>query len=121
MKDKRPVNLDLTKFHFPVMAIVSILHRIAGVLLFLAIPFLLYLLDQSLTNAHTFNMLLTNSWNKFFLWVALAALGYHLAAGVRHLLMDFGCGDHLPGAYKVAWTTIVVAVILIILAGVWVW
>lgn len=124
MKDNRPVNLDLTKFHFPVMAIVSVLHRIAGVLLFLALPFLLYLLDQSLASQQSYLNLLaamTNGWMKFFLWVALAALSYHLAAGVRHILMDFGIGDHLPQAYCVAWMTIIVAVILMVLAGVWIW
>ena len=34
MSSERPVNLDLTTFHFPVTAIASILHRVCGVILF---------------------------------------------------------------------------------------
>ena len=45
--NKRPVFLDLTRIHQPVMAVMSIGHRISGVLLFLAIPVAVYLLDQS--------------------------------------------------------------------------
>ena len=41
MKTERPINLDLTKFSFPIMAIASITHRITGVLLFVAIAYLL--------------------------------------------------------------------------------
>ena len=51
MKTDRPINLALTKFKFPLAAIASITHRITGVLLFVGIAFLLYLLDQSLTSA----------------------------------------------------------------------
>ncbi|MEL6750123.1 MAG: succinate dehydrogenase, cytochrome b556 subunit [Pseudomonadota bacterium] len=48
MKTKRPVHLNLTKIKLPIGGITSILHRITGVYLFLALPVLLYLLDQSL-------------------------------------------------------------------------
>ena len=37
MSSERPVNLDLTTFHFPVTAIASILHRVCGVILFLEV------------------------------------------------------------------------------------
>ena len=124
MKVKRPVNLDLTKFHFPIMAILSILHRVSGVLLFFALPFWLYLLQQSLVSAESFanvQVLLTHSGIQFFLWITLSALAYHLVAGVRHLLMDIGIGEHLPRARHGAWFTLGVAVVLILLAGVWIW
>src|SRR3569833_4680575 len=44
----RPVFLDLTRIRMPVNAVVSILHRITGILLFLSIPGLIYLLSLSL-------------------------------------------------------------------------
>ena len=40
-KAERPVNLDLTQFSFPFAALASITHRISGVILFVAIAFLL--------------------------------------------------------------------------------
>ena len=51
MKTDRPINLALTTFKYPLAALASITHRITGVLLFVGIAFLLYLLDQSLTSA----------------------------------------------------------------------
>ena len=41
VNDKRPVNLDLTTIKFPIPALASISHRIAGVVLFVAVPILL--------------------------------------------------------------------------------
>lgn len=125
MNDNRPVNLDLTKFHFPIMAIISILHRLAGVLLFFAIPYWLYLLSCSLASQASYaalqQHLATGFWWQLGLWVSLAALSYHLVAGVRHLFMDFGFGEELRSAKACAWVTLVSAIILMVLAGVWVW
>lgn len=45
MQKKRPKHLDLGKISLPIMAKVSILHRISGVALFLALPLLIYLLQ----------------------------------------------------------------------------
>ena len=42
MQKKRPKHLDLGKISLPIMAKVSILHRISGVALFLALPLLIY-------------------------------------------------------------------------------
>ncbi|MGL1161857.1 succinate dehydrogenase, cytochrome b556 subunit, partial [Vibrio parahaemolyticus] len=41
---QRPVNLDLTTIRFPVTAIASILHRVSGVITFVAVGILLWLL-----------------------------------------------------------------------------
>ncbi|MDF3036962.1 MAG: sdhC, partial [Paucimonas sp.] len=42
--------MDLLRYRMPLAAIASILHRISGGLLFLLLPFLLYLLEKSLTS-----------------------------------------------------------------------
>src|SRR3569623_799184 len=44
----RPVFLELTRIRMPVNAVVSILHRLSGLLLFAALPFVIYLLSLSL-------------------------------------------------------------------------
>ena len=54
-------------------------------------------------------------------WGILAALLYHLVAGVKHLFMDAGIGETLEGGQKGAKIVIAVAVVLILIAGVWVW
>ena len=124
MKETRPVFLDLTKIRFPVMAMVSILHRISGVIIFLLLPLLLWALHQSLASQAAFQSLqtcLAHPLTKFFMWAVLASLLYHLVAGIRHIMMDFGHGDSLEGGRMGARTVMVVGIILVILAGVWLW
>ncbi|MAL98339.1 succinate dehydrogenase, cytochrome b556 subunit [Hydrocarboniclastica marina] len=124
MDNKRPVNLDLGKFHFPLPAITSILHRISGILIFIGIAFLLYGLDLSLSGEEGFaqvQSILDGFLAKLIVWGILSALAYHLVAGVRHLLMDGGVGESLEGGRLGAKLVVVISVILIVLLGVWVW
>lgn len=124
MKDNRPVNLDLTKFHFPLPAITSILHRISGVLLFAGTAVLLWLFAETLSSEQGFNRVqqwLDMTAVKLLTWVILSALLYHLIAGLRHLLMDAGIGETLRGGRTGAVLIIVFSVISMALAGVWIW
>ena len=125
MTPKRPVNLNLFTIAFPVPAIVSILHRISGVILFLLIPVLLALLACSLHSSDGFKQVLSffaHPLVKFFIWASLLALFYHLIAGVRHLLMDSHWGDSLKGGRLGAKLVLVVTIILmLILSGLWLW
>lgn len=121
---KRPVFLDLTKMRFPPTAIVSILHRISGVLLFLLLPFALYLLDHSLSSAAHFaalQQLLSQPIWAFVLWVLISAAAFHFFAGIRHLLMDCGWGEHLCTARMSAYLIIALTVVVMICVGVWLW
>ena len=54
---KRPINIDVFRYRYPVTAIVSVLHRISGVVIFLFLPFLLWLLDRSLASETHFQQL----------------------------------------------------------------
>lgn len=124
VKHQRPVNLDLGSLKFPPMAIASILHRISGLALFLLLPFMMYFLSISLQSPESFNqlqMILSNSYNKLILWAFSTALVYHLLAGIRHMVMDIGFGEHLATARRSAITIIVLAIILTIILGVWIW
>ena len=124
MKKERPVNLNLFTIRFPVPAISSILHRISGVLLFLFIPFVLYVLEYSLASAAKFQNLqpvFDNRFFKFIVWMFLASLIYHFIAGVRHLLMDIGFGENLKCARASAYTAIILSAIVMVLVGVWLW
>ena len=124
MKSSRPMFLDLTKIKFPIMAILSIFHRITGVLLFFAIPFLIYQLGVSLSSPAAFNALqvsLFSGFTSFVLWVAVVAMSYHLLAGIRHMIMDLGFFEHLCSAKVTAVVVLLLVVISAILWGVWIW
>ncbi|KHO66578.1 MULTISPECIES: succinate dehydrogenase, cytochrome b556 subunit [Pseudomonas] len=124
MNSQRPVNLDLRTIKLPVTAYTSILHRISGVILFLGLVVLLYGLDMSLASEESFEELkacLASPLAKLVIWGLLSALLYHLVAGIRHLFMDAGVGETLEGGKLGSKIVIAVAVVLIVLAGVWVW
>lgn len=124
MENKRPVNLDLTQFKFPLPALTSIVHRVTGVALFVGLVFLMYGLDLSLSSEQGFadaKALLDNVLVKFVIWGVVSALLFHLVAGIKHLVMDAGIGETLEGGLLGAKITIVVSVALIVLAGVWIW
>jgi succinate dehydrogenase / fumarate reductase cytochrome b subunit len=111
--------------HFPMPAIVSILHRISGVILFLFIPFMLWGLNLSLKSEQDFNdiqaTMAGNGCLKFFIWCGLAAFIFHFIAGIRHLLMDIHIGDELKSGRISAQITMVLSIILMVLAGIWLW
>lgn len=121
MKKQRPVYLNLFQISFPITAIVSILHRISGVLLFFAIPLVLWALDQSLKDAFGFYTIHTFFGGlvcKIVLWGLLSAFIYHSVAGIRHFLMDCHIGETKEGGRLGAQITLGVSLILIVLLGI---
>jgi len=121
---KRPVNLDIGTIHLPITAYVSILHRISGVILFAVVALFLWMLDASLSSEKDFNSLkecMTSLIPQIVIWLSLAALAYHLVAGLRHIVMDFGFGETLKGGQLGAKIVLILSALLIILAGVWIW
>jgi succinate dehydrogenase / fumarate reductase, cytochrome b subunit len=124
MNQKRPVNLDLTTLHFPIMAITSILHRISGISIFFLLPYMMYFLQQSLSSPDTFldlQYLLQHPFNKLVLWIFSSALAYHLMAGVRHIIGDFGYGETVYVAKKSAYVLLALTVVATLALGVWIW
>lgn len=124
MKDARPVFLDLTKMKFPVPAIASIFHRISGILMFLFLPLLFYLLSLSLKSPADFIIFLKFiklTWVKLSLWVGLSAVIYHVLAGLRHIIMDFGFAETLKAGRVTAYAVIVLGFIGMVISGVWIW
>ena len=124
MKDKRPVNLDLFTIKQPLPAIASILHRISGVVVFVGVALLLYVLDKTLSSEEAFIAVqdfLDGAFVKLIVWGVLSALIYHFVAGCKHLLMDMGVGETLQGARIGARLVLVISAILIILLGVSIW
>ncbi|MFZ2290688.1 MAG: succinate dehydrogenase, cytochrome b556 subunit [Halopseudomonas yangmingensis] len=124
MNSKRPVNLDLRTIQLPITAYTSIAHRISGVILFLAIALMLWMLELSLSSEAGFEQvktLMQNPLVKFITWGVVSALLYHLVAGIRHLVMDAGIGEGLESGKLGSKIVIAVSVVLIVLLGVWIW
>jgi succinate dehydrogenase / fumarate reductase cytochrome b subunit len=123
-KSTRPKYLNLFKIRQPVMAVVSIFHRVSGVFLFLAIPVLIYWLALSLRSAEDYvaaSTFLASPWLRFIGLVMAWALAHHFFTGIRYLLMDISIGEHLPAARISAWVVfgIVAVVMLIVIGAMW--
>jgi succinate dehydrogenase / fumarate reductase cytochrome b subunit len=121
----RPVNLDLTTIQFPLTAIASILHRISGVVVFIGLGWLLWLLNVSLSSEEGFfwitEEVLVGFWAPFLLWGILVALFYHVTLGIRHLLMDFGWFEEMASGTRSVQVGFLIVAILAIVAGALVW
>jgi succinate dehydrogenase / fumarate reductase cytochrome b subunit len=124
MEKKRPKHLDLMKIRLPLPGWVSILHRISGAVLFLFIPFLLWLLQVSLGSAETyavFKSALASPLVKFVLLGLLWAFLHHFFAGVRYLALDLQLGVELTPARASSTAVLIVSIMLTLLIGVWLW
>jgi len=123
-RKSRPVNLDIQTIHFPITAIVSILHRASGVITFVAIGILLWLLSLSLSSPQGFIQafdLVDNFFVKFILWGILTALSYHIVGGIRHLIMDLGYYEEFESGVMTAKVTFAATAVLSLLGGILIW
>lgn len=124
MKKQRPVNLELNTIRLPASAIASILHRISGVIMLVTLGFLVWLFALSLSSPEGFAQasdIVAYPLVKFVVWGILTAIGYHLLAGLRHLVMDLGYWEELVSGNISAKVVIALGVVWSVLAGVWLW
>lgn len=123
MTDNRPVYLNLIKIRLPLAGIVSFAHRISGVLLFLFLPFSVYLLEQSLHSAESFDsvrQLLNQPLMLALQVLVLWSISHHFFAGIRFLLIDAEIGVEKSQAYYGAWLVLLAEAVtmLLIIIGV---
>ncbi len=91
MNKHRPKHLALHLIKLPPSGIVSILHRISGMLLFFALPLLLLMLQYSLRSIETYTQLidvLAHPIIKLMLIGLLWAFLHHFLAGLRYMAID---------------------------------
>ncbi|MEO8935787.1 MAG: succinate dehydrogenase, cytochrome b556 subunit [Burkholderiaceae bacterium] len=88
----RNINIgQIVAYRLPAAGLISILHRISGFMMFVLLPFVLYLLDKSLTSEisfDTFKSVTSNWFVKLVLLALIWAYLHHFIAGIRHLFMD---------------------------------
>ena len=108
----------------PIPGIVSILHLISGVLLFISLPLLLWLLAGTLDNAAAFESyraFVAHPLVKIGLIGLLWAYLHHFFAGIRFLFLDAHKGLALNTARTTAKTVMALALICTAILGVWLW
>ena len=90
----KPVYINLFKIQLPLSALLSITHRVSGMLIFfLVLPVSAYILNLLLESSDSF-VLFMDSYNasifiRTFVLFNILVFEYHVIAGIRHMLMDF--------------------------------
>jgi len=105
--------LQIIRYRLPAAGVVSILHRVSGAMMFLLLPFILYLFDLSITSEISFDSLkgFTSHWFVKLLILAVS-WGYlhHFCGGIRHLIMDAHIGlskeEARKSAHVVFWVSV---------------
>jgi succinate dehydrogenase / fumarate reductase cytochrome b subunit len=124
MNKQRPKHLALHLIKLPLPGLVSILHRISGLMLFCALPLLLLSLQYSLTSNETYTQLMTllaNPLLKLILLSLVWAFLHHFCAGLRYLAVDMHLVRDLAQARNSSKVVLVVSLILTILIGMKLW
>ena len=114
MINKRPVYLNLLKIKLPLTGIISFAHRITGVVLFLSLPFAVYLFDLSVESQQSFTQvqqILNQPLMLFVQFILLASLAHHFFAGIRFLLIDAEIGVEKNQARFGAWLVLLAEII----------
>lgn len=115
---KNPIYLDLRNIKFTINAIISILHRISGFIIFISTSIILYVLKLSLSSPKNFTiikMLLNKPITKYIFLSVLITLIYHILSGMRHILMDFG---FIKETLKIGKITAIIVFILTIIISI---
>ena len=111
---------QIVRYRMPPAAIVSILHRISGAALFLALPFLLWMFDLSLISENSFARMaaISAGWiAKLALLFLIWAFLHHFVAGIRYLVLDLHVGLDLRQARKNALAVFAISLPLTLLAA----
>jgi len=120
---------DIVSYRLPPAGIVSILHRVSGVVMFLLLPFIIWMFDTSVTSEITYDQFTSvfiagcadgavPGW--FFKLIALGLIWaylHHFIAGVRHLIMDATHSVSKQQGHSSAVITLVLSVLLTVVLG----
>lgn len=119
-KVKRPVYLNLFKIRLPVAGVVSLAQRASGILMFLAMPFVVYLLDLSVQSSKGFEQVFFILQHPFVIAVQILfvwALAHHLFAGIRFLLIDADIAVDKKPANIAAWLVMLLTIVVVVIAS----
>lgn len=129
---QRPVHRNIhvsqiLSYRLPPAGIVSILHRVSGVLMFVLLPFVIWMFDRSISSEVSYEGFATVFSNGagavpgwFFKLVALALIWaylHHFIAGVRHLWMDATHSVTKQAGHSSAMVTLVASIALTVVLG----
>lgn len=114
----RPLSPHLQVYRLPLVAVLSITHRMTGIFLGLGTLVLLYWLSAAASGAEAyaaaqsvFDMVVVKLVLVGWTW----AFFYHLGNGIRHLFWDAGVGLEIANATQSGYVVLATSVVLTLL------
>jgi succinate dehydrogenase / fumarate reductase cytochrome b subunit len=120
----RPKNLKLASIRLPIPALVSILHRATGALIFLLLPLMLWTFQRSLASPESYQEVLAMAQHplvKLMLLGVLWAFLHHFLAGIRHLTLDMRIGLDIRQARRTGKLVLIAGLLLTVGIGLCWW
>jgi succinate dehydrogenase / fumarate reductase, cytochrome b subunit len=123
----RPLSPHLQIYRWQLTSVLSILHRAAGIALSLGAILLVWWLVAAASGPQAYDTVesFLGSWLGVLLLLGwTAALFYHLANGIRHLVWDTGRALDLNSTYLGGWLVVAATALLtaaVWIAGIWRW
>ena len=115
---QNPLSPHLQIYRWHISSLVSITHRISGVINLLAlilIFFWLIVLSSGESNYELFLLIINSFFGKFILVSFTWSMSFHLLSGIRHLAWDFGYGFEIKTANISGIIVIILSLILTIM------
>jgi succinate dehydrogenase / fumarate reductase cytochrome b subunit len=119
--------VDAVKYRLPLAGVVSILHRVSGILMFVLLPFIVWLFDVSLSSEASYESFtsafgagigfLPGWFVKLVCLSLIWAFLHHFIAGVRHLWMDVSHSVTKEQGRSSAVVTLAASLVLTVLLG----
>ncbi len=118
---------QILSYRLPPAGVVSILHRVSGAVLFLLLPFVIWLFDTSVSSEVSYETFtsafvagvgfLPGWFVKLVVLALIWAYLHHAIAGVRHLWMDATHSVTKAQGHSTALATLALSVILTLALG----
>ena len=127
---KKPVYINLLKIQLPLSALLSISHRVSGIMIFfMVLPVFAYILNILLDSPASFISYMdaynSSIFLRTFVLFNILIFEYHVIAGIRHMLMDFHIISETLSASntsaKIALIVFIINALLTILVLTWNW
>lgn len=119
--------VDALQYRLPLAGVVSILHRVSGVVMLALLPLLVWLFDTSVTSEASFDVFkaaftagigfVPGILIKIAVWGLIWAYLHHLIAGARHLWMDATHSVTKEFGRQSAVVTLALSIVLTLLLG----
>jgi succinate dehydrogenase / fumarate reductase cytochrome b subunit len=98
---KNPLSPHLQIYRWHISSLISITHRISGVINLLALILIFYwlvVLSFGESNYESFLLIVNSFFGKFILVGFTWSMIFHLLSGIRHLVWDMGYGYEIKTA-----------------------